>query len=105
MGPRTLALLLLLAACGGPRPRVDHVRIEPAPIPGHVRVEAKLVNRARGQGQVEVTVRLSDKRTGHVIEQERNVELRGRESVELVADVEAPLGDYTAEVVAKYPPM
>jgi hypothetical protein len=84
---------------------VEDVHVEPAAVPGRVRVEARLVNAGRGQGQVEVTVRLRDRRTGRVVEDERHVELRGHESVRLVADVEAPPGDYHADVEAEYPPM
>lgn len=105
MGPRALALaLLLVGACGGPRARVSNVRVEASPLPGRVRVEARIENLGRGRGQIEAQIRLRDRRTGRAIAAERNLELRPHGAVALVADLEAPPGDYSAEVEAEYPP-
>jgi len=105
MGPRALGLaLLLVAGCGGPHARVSNVRVEPSPTPGRIRVEARVENLGRGEGQVEAQIRLRDRRTGRAIAAERNLELRPHGTVALVADVEAPPGDYSAEVDAEYPP-
>lgn len=104
MGARRLVLALCLSACAGPQPRIEAVHVAPAPQPGQTRVTATLVNGSRGDGEVKVTVRLHDRLSHEVFEDQHSVELRGRESLRLVFDLRAPSGTYDAEVVAKYPP-
>jgi hypothetical protein len=98
------AALLALAGCQGPRPSVSDVRVTPSPLPGRYRVEAVVTNGSGGEGQIEVRIRLRDRDGGRVIEDERDLELRGRETAHLTADIEAPRGDYDADVKAEYPP-
>jgi len=105
VGARALILVVpLWLACSGPRPSVDGVRVTPGPLPGRYRVEATVTNRARGEGQVEVRIELRDRRSGRVVETERDLPLHGHEEAHLTADVEAPAGDWDARVSADYPP-
>lgn len=98
------ALAALASACAGPRPSVDHVTVEPSPLAGRVRVEALVRNRSRGEGEIELQLELRDKSSGPPIESERTLELAGHEVTLVVTDVEAPPGDYRADVQARYPP-
>lgn len=104
MGARSLILALLLGACQGPRPTVRDVRVAAGPLPGRVRVTAVVANQSRGEGQIDVRIQLRDRKSGKVVEESRDLDLRGKERVELAADVEAPAGDWEARVEAEYPP-
>jgi hypothetical protein len=97
-------LLLAGAACGGPRPSVSDVRVTPSPWPGRYRVEAVVRNEARGAGEVSVEIRLHDVVSGRTIQQVRQLQLRGRDQLTLVVDIEAPASTYRADVRATYPP-
>ena len=100
---KRILFFLVLAGCRGPQPDVLEATISRAPEPGKVRVEALLDNRG-GDGQVSIDVRLTNRDTGRVIEEEKSVEMRGKERQRLVSDVEAPPGNYRVEVKAEYPP-
>lgn len=105
MGARKIAAALLLtAACAGPHPTVDDVSVGSSPQPGRVRVQARVRNRSGGRGQVEVQIRLRESRSGRVVQAEQQLELAPHAETRLVTDVEAPSGDYRAEVSAEYPP-
>lgn len=106
MGTRTLiaAALLSLTGCPGPRPSVNDAQVRPSPLPGRYRVEATVDNRSRGEGQVDVRIQLRDRRTGHTVEADRDLQVHGHEQAHLTADIEAPPGEYDAQVEAEYPP-
>lgn len=109
MGARTLTAAAALAAalatavggCAGPRVDASDVRVAPAPRPGMQRVQATLRNRG-GKGEVKAKVRL---RAGdRLYNAEQSVDVERGDRVELVVDVPAPPGDYTAAVSIDYPP-
>jgi hypothetical protein len=66
-------------------------------------VEAVVRNDAAGEGQVSVNVRLHDA-AGRTFQKEQSLNLRRREQVMLVVDIEAPAGTYRADVDVRYPP-
>jgi hypothetical protein len=94
----------VLGGCGGPRARVDDIEVGASPVAGRVRVQARVVNRSRGQGQVALEIRLRERHSGRLVAAERKLSLEGHDQARLVADIEAPPGDYAAEIDAKYPP-
>lgn len=111
MGTRQLTTTYLLGlcliacaglACGGPRVHVTDVHQHRAG-QGLVRVEAVL-NNSGGAGQVTLQVRLRDRRSGRTVAASRKVEVERRERQDAIIDVPANAGDYTAEVIAIYPP-
>jgi len=83
---------------------VSDVTVTPSPSPGHYRVEALVWNEAGGEGEISVEIRLQDVSSGRTIQQERQLQLRGRDRVTLVVDVAAPAATYRADVRAEYPP-
>lgn len=98
MGPRAL-ILAVLVACAGPQPSVDRIEVGASPLPGHVRVTGRLINRG-GHGTVEVHVTLH----GPVaLRADHTVDVEDHQTVELAIDVAAPAGAYTAEATAEYP--
>ena len=105
---RTKAVLGLLllgcagVACTGPRVQVTDVRAHQENH-GVVRVEAVL-NNPGGSGQVKLHVRLLDRRSGRIVAASRGADVERRETQDVVIDVPAPQGDYTADVTAVYPP-
>jgi hypothetical protein len=101
VGARALIVLALLAGCAGPRPSVDRVEVAASPQPGCVRVSIELQNHG-GAGEVEVEITLRD--AGARIDAHRDVTLERDAHVLFVADVEAPPGQWVAEVTAQYPP-
>jgi hypothetical protein len=100
------ALLLLLCnvGCEGPRPIVSDVTVTPSPQAGKYRVQAVVRNEVRGEGQVSIDIRLREVGSGRTIQQQQQLELRGREQLTLVVDIEAPPSTYRAEVNAQFPP-
>lgn len=99
-----LAFVIALAAlaCAGPRVTASDVRVLPSPLPGHQRVQATLVNRG-GKGEAKVVVRLRDA-AGRTVSANHTVEFERKERVEMVLDVPAPPGTYTAELELTFPP-
>ncbi|MPZ13136.1 MAG: hypothetical protein GEU73_01700 [Chloroflexi bacterium] len=99
------AIQLALAAVGtGPRPSVADVQlIAPSENTGAYRVEATIQNSWLGHGQVALLVRLRDRATGATVQEDREIDLRGRERTLLVVEVQAPRGEYDAEVDVEYP--
>jgi hypothetical protein len=101
---RALAILCAaLVACAGPDPGIERVDILAPRLPGHVRVGLSVVNRSGGHGQVQIEIRLRDARARRELAAERTLEIDGHEQLELVVDIPAPDGDYTAEARALYP--
>jgi hypothetical protein len=95
--------LLLWLGCRGPQPEVLEATLGRAPEPGKVRVEALLRNHG-GDGQVSLDVRLIERDSGRVIEEEKSVEMQRHEQQRFVSDLAAPPGNYRVEVKAEYPP-
>lgn len=100
-----LALAMAAAACRGPSPRVTDVRlVTPTEEDAPYRIDAEVENRG-GQGQVEVTLRLRDRRSGAQYQRDEHLELGPGERARIAVEIHAPHGgDYEAEVQAKYPP-
>jgi hypothetical protein len=92
-------ILVLLAACAGPVPSVEHVAVAPSPLPGHVRITGTLINRG-GTGTVELHLELRGKTT---LRQDELVEVHPHEQLELAYDLAAPADTYTATIDAEYP--
>lgn len=90
-----------LHACAGPRPEVERTWAEP--LAGGVRAVASVRNRG-GEGQIEVTFRLVDRRTGRVYAREESAPVRRGGPTEIATWVAAPPGDYQIEAEAQYPP-
>lgn len=104
MGPRSLiALGLVLGACAGPAPVVEHITAMPSPQPGCTRVMLDVVNQGRGHGQVQLEITLRDARLGRAIQAERTVELRAEQRLQLTEDIPAPEGVYAVAVRVEYP--
>jgi hypothetical protein len=107
VGSRYLNTVIVLAAtvglaCVGPKPEITSVSVHPA-AGGHIRVEVLLRN-AAGAGEVKVTARLRERRTGRTFVGSRGVDLEAHRSVDAVVDVAAPDGDYEVTAEAAYPP-
>jgi hypothetical protein len=108
MGSRPLsaiaiAFTTLILACSGPRATATEGRVRPSARPGFYRVETQVVN-SGGSGQVDLTVRLRNRATGRIVTQEQPVDLQPRDRADVVVEIPAPPGDYTAEVSVDYPP-
>jgi len=98
-------LLLGLLSCTGPRPDTSPARIlAPSKSGEPYQVSLVVTNHGSGEGQVEVDVRLHEQKQGAIYFADKKLNLRGHESVHLRVDVDAPPGDYTAEVEIHYPP-
>ena len=93
------SLIVLLVACAGPRPSVDHVAVTASPQPGFQRVSAMLHNRGGG-GEVTVDITLRGK---VVLREQRTVEMHGGDAIAFVADVLAPPDSYEASIEVTYP--
>lgn len=95
----------LLSACTGPRPEAGApVILSPAHKDDAYRVSLVVRNQGTGEGQVEVDIWLHEKKRNETYFADRKVNLRSHESVHLIVDVQAPPGEYVAEVKAQYPP-
>ena len=97
------SLLLLIAACTGPRVRVVSAEVSRSPLPGHVRVHARLAN-AAGRGDVKVKALLRERTTGATVIASASLDLESDAEVDWFLDVAAPEGDYMPSVTASYPP-
>jgi hypothetical protein len=94
-------IFILLAACAGPDPVVQHAIATPSPLPGATRVAMDIVNRA-GHGEVVVKIELRGPR-GQVIRAEENVEIEEKQTVHFEMDVKTPPGAYAVKATAEYP--
>ena len=105
-----LLLLLVLpylwiSNCSGPRPSVSNLQVQPHQTPvGPYVASALVTNNGPGHGEVEVTLRLRDQRSGHAYEQDETVTLDAGEQAVVSAQIDAPPGTYTPEVEVNYPP-
>jgi hypothetical protein len=99
------AVALWVVNCSGPAPVVTGVRVdEPVGQGTPYRIEATIHNRGVGHGQVSVSVRLRDRASGWIVEKEEQVTLDRGETAVIVAELQAPPGQYAPEVSAVYPP-
>jgi hypothetical protein len=94
-------IFVLLAACAGPDPVVQHASAMPSPLPGATRVTMDIVNRA-GRGEVEVQIELRGAH-GQVIRSEETVDVESKQTVHLEKDIETPPGPYAVTATAQYP--
>jgi hypothetical protein len=100
MDARTL-ILVVLAACSGPRPTVEHATVTPSPRPGATRVALDIVNPG-GEGSIEIDIELRDAE-GHLIRANRSLDIKGGDRAHYETDVETPPGTYTVRASAEYP--
>ena len=106
MGPRALiaaALASLVIACSGPHATATDAHLQPSSRIGFYRVETRLVNTG-GSGQINLTVRLRNRQTGHVVTQQEPVDLQPHDRADIAVEIPAPPGDYAVEVSVEYPP-
>lgn len=101
-GKLTIVAALLLAACLGPRPEVGDVHL--AHSERGYRVDVEVKNRAHGEGQAELTVRLRDRRTGATLQKSEKIDLQGLEQTHVIVDVDGPPADYAVEATVRFPP-
>jgi len=102
------ALLLLIAisvACIGPKPEVRSAEVAP-PKEGKATVTVVIVNKGSGDGQVELKVTLRDAGGNVVARDEKTTELKERETVTVVLDVDVPADakDLKVDAEVTYPP-
>ena len=100
-----LIVTLMLAGCGGPRPEVRSAEVAP-PVEGKAIVTVVVANRGGGDGQVELKVTLRDGKGSVVARDGRPLELRGRETVTVVLELQVPddAQGLRVEAEAVYPP-
>ena len=97
--------VLWVAQCSGPEPSVTGLHLsEPSDEKEPYRLEAIIRNDGRGHGQVEVTFRLVDRSSGQTFEDEKKAQLEPKETTRVVAEIQAPPGNYEPMVEALYPP-
>ncbi|HEU5367353.1 MAG TPA: hypothetical protein VFU69_02770 [Ktedonobacterales bacterium] len=106
--PLVLVLVLpylWVSNCSGPRPSVSGLQVQPPQTPdGPYTLSALVTNNGPGHGQVDVTFRLRDQRSGHTFEQDETVTLEAGEQAEVSVEINAPPGNYMPEVEVEYPP-
>ena len=99
----TLALLVT-ASCLGPKPQVRSAEVAP-PKDGKASVTVVIANTGSGDGQVElkITLRRGDAVVGRA---EKTTELRSKETITLVVEIEVPEGaaDLVVDAEVHYPP-
>ena len=96
--------LLITASCLGPKPQVRSAEVSP-PKEGKANVTVVIANGGSGDGQVEVKVTL--KRGDEVVGRaEQTTELKPRETIKLVIEVDVPddVADLSVEAEVRYPP-
>jgi hypothetical protein len=107
VGTRALAVVaatvVALVGCAGPDPMIERIDLVAPRLPGHVRVELVVVNRSGGHGQIQIEIRLREARSGRELAAEHPLELDAHQHVELIVEIPAPEGAYTAEARALYP--
>ncbi len=101
---------LALAGCLGPKPGVVEVKKQPPASQGDpYRVQVVIANNGPGEGQVEVSVRLLDKRTQQTIQfdsQDVQLDVGERQSVnfeETLPPDAPPVEQIDVQVAAQYP--
>jgi hypothetical protein len=103
LAPLALVALLTLG-CLGPKPQVRSAEVSP-PKNGKALVTVTIANDGAGDGQVEVqvTVRQGDE---VIARDEKLSELKGRETIRLVLEVDVPddASDLAVEAEVHYPP-
>ncbi|MFL5812932.1 MAG: hypothetical protein ACJ763_05095 [Bdellovibrionia bacterium] len=99
------SVFIVFVACTGPKPSAGPATILPPLSAGApYRVSLVVKNDGSGEGQIDLNVRLHEKRQQAAYSADQKVNLKGHESVHVIVSVPAPPGDYTAEVSAEYPP-
>ncbi len=97
-------LILVALACGlgcaGPSPRV--LSVEAAPAGAGYRAVAVVENRSGGQGEIEVTIDLTDA-GGRSFERTEKLDLDGHERKTVAIHFDVPPADYRASAHAEYP--
>lgn len=100
------ALVIALAACAGPKPVVESVAA--SDVTDHKTTVSVVVrNSSSGEGQVSIVVTVRDRVSGEVVgRDERSVELRARERIQIALELDLPPGIETvsADAEARYPP-
>lgn len=111
LGTILTVVVLLVAAtlwvvnCSGPRPTTSGLSVQPPPSANQpYQLSATVRNAGPGHGEVQVTFRLVDKRSGQTFEQMQTVALDAGESSVVSVQITAPPGDYTPQVEVSYPP-
>jgi hypothetical protein len=94
-------MFVLLVACAGPDPVVQHAVAVPSPLPGATRVSMDIVNRA-GHGTVAVQIELRGPR-GQIIRSDHIVDVAEKQTVHFETDVQTPPGPYAVKASAEYP--
>ena len=96
--------VLWVLKCSGPEPTVGDLRMVPPPGEGApYLVEALVRNSGPGHGQVAVTFRLVDRKTGHTVEEDRKAQLEPGEASWVSAQIYAPPSEYEPHVEVSYP--
>ena len=100
----TTLAAVLTAGCLGPKPEVRSAAVAP-PEDGKATVTVTIANKGGGDGEIVVWVTL---RQGHdvVAREEKLSELKGRETITLVLEVDVPhdAHDLDVEAEVRYPP-
>ena len=91
-GAVLLLLLVLATGCLGPKPVLDSYKAAPPQGAGQpFEVEAVIANQGPGSGEIRVTVKLTDKRTGETLaEDEKTVDLAQDEKQHLFFQIDLP---------------
>lgn len=84
-----LFITVTLAGCSGPLPEVRSADVAP-PADGKAIVTVVVANRGSGDGQIELKVTLRDGQGSVVARDERSLELRDRETVTVVLELQVP---------------
>lgn len=87
-------------ACAGPSPRI--VSVEVAPVADGYRAIAVVENCGGGQGEVAVTINLTDGR-GARFERAEKLDLDGNERKIVALHFDVPRADYRASARVEYP--
>jgi hypothetical protein len=99
-----LLMLVLTAACLGPKPQLRSAEVAP-PENGTAKATVVITNDGSGDGQVvvKVTLRDGDRVVGRA---DKTTELKSRETLTLVLEVDVPddAGTLTVEAEVVYPP-
>ena len=91
--------------CSGPRPQVEDVRLEEPEQQDHpYRVEVVVRNKGRNEGEVTVLFELVSQDDGSIYRVRENVELKAREMLTVVTEIDAPKGTYEPRGKVSYPP-
>lgn len=101
----SILALVILGACVGPKPEVRSAEVAP-PKDGKAVVTVVVLNRGAGDGQIELKITLRDGKGSVVARDGRPLELRGRETVTVVMELQVPddAQGLRVEVEAVYPP-